>query len=432
MLEFPRERYVDALLGKSGNGMAKVIVGLRRSGKSYLLFRLLPDALAEAFPGIRIVPFSFEDGKDLDRLDRFLPERPLFLGQGRSRKVDGKKFRAYLEDALRGEGRVALLLDEVQRLDSFADTLNGFLPRKDVDVYVTGSNARFLSSDIATEFRGRGDIVELRPLTFLEIKEATGLSFGECYALYSRYGGLPYVQSLPPGEKEEYLARLLQETYLRDLVDRHRIKDEEAPAILLRLLASSMGSYQNPFRLERAFRGNLSLGYAHERIARHIRYLKDAFLIEEAPRFDVKGNRIIAAGSKFYFEDLGLRNAVLSFQDGDEGRLMENAVYLELRARGYRVEVGNVPFERRGEEGRVEKGYYEIDFRAGKGSWRHYVQCSYYPGDRMGQEMRPLLLAPGGFGRTIISYGEQLPHYDRDGVLHLSLRSFLEDPESLE
>lgn len=432
MLEFPRERYVEALLRKAGNGMAKVIVGLRRSGKSYLLFRLLPDALRDAFPGIHVVPFSFEDGRDLDRLEHYLPGRPLFLGQGRNRKVDGRKFRAYLDESLRGAERKALLLDEVQRLDSFADTLNGLLPRKDLDVYVTGSNARFLSSDIATEFRGRGDLLEIHPLSYLEIKEATGLSFGECYALYSRYGGLPYVQSLEEGEKEEYLSRLLEETYLRDLVDRHRIKDEETLALLLRLLSSSLGSYQNPFRLEKVFRGSLSLDYGHERIARHIRYLKDAFLIEEAPRFDVKGNRLIGAGSKYYFEDLGLRNAVLSFQDGDEGRLMENAVYLELRSRGYRVDVGNLPFERRGEDRKVERGYYEIDFRAAKGSWRHYVQCSLYPGEREGQEMRPLLLAPGGFGRTIVTYGERLPYYDKDGVLHLSLRSFLEDPKSLE
>ena len=419
MLEFPRERYVDALLGKSWNGMAKVIVGLRRSGKSYLLFRLLPDALAEAFPGIRIVPFSFEDGKDLDRLDRFLPERPLFLGQGRSRKVDGKKFRAYLEDALRGEGRVALLLDEVQRLDSFADTLNGLLPRKDVDVYVTGSNARFLSSDIATEFRGRGDIVELRPLTFLEIKEATGLSFGECYALYSRYGGLPYVQSLPPGEKEEYLARLLQETYLRDLVDRHRIKDEEAPAILLWLLASSMGSYQNPFRLERAFRGNLSLGYAHERIARHIRYLKDAFLIEEAPRFDVKGNRIIAAGSKFYFEDLGLRNCYLGFSlPRDIHKLIENAVYLHLHTLYPKVFIG-------------QQGEKEVDFVAFDGDSRVYVQATFQMGDEQTRkrEFGNLLAIPDNYPKYVVSLDEWTSGSNYEGIHHLHLLDFLQRQE---
>ena len=425
MMQFPRKELVSALLDRSWNGRAKVITGLRRSGKSYLLFHLLPPLLEERFPDAHVHKFSFERPDDIDLLEGFLPERPLYVRVNGRKLVDQRKFRAYLRSLLHEEGRHILLLDEVQGLEDFALVLGGALTEERVDLFVTGSNAHLLSSDIGTEFSGRGEPFSLRSLRFREVMEESALPFEECYRLYSRYGGLPPVwQEKDDRAKEEYLSRLVEETYLRDLLLRHKVRDEGSFRGLLRFLASSVGSLVSPHRIEETFKGKGARPYAHEAIARHLRYFEDAFLIEESPRFDVVGKRHLVSSSKWYFRDLGVRNALLSFREYSSGHLMENIVEDELRARGYDVETAVLPYALRGERG---KGRVEVDFKASRGPLSFYVQSCYRMEEEwtLARETRPLLAIRDAFPKMIVFFGEGGTWRDEDGILRVPLKDFL-------
>lgn len=430
-MEINRDRYLKKLIERKHNGLIKVITGLRRSGKSYLLNKIFfKHLIAEGVDPNNIIKFAFDYDEDIDKLDKYYPAEPtkIYSKQTRGYVVNSKKFRAYLKDVTNDKDYFYILLDEVQFLENFVFTLNGLLGHENFDTYVTGSNSKMLSKDIITEFRGRGDKVHVYPLSFREFFESQNLSFGEAYSRYQFFGGLPYVVNIPTDEmKSEYLKNLFKEIYIKDIVERNGIKDKDAFERLLNVLSSSIGSYTNPSKMEKTFKSEMGIVYDHETIKDHIECLKDAFLLDEALRYNIKGRKYIGSNSKYYFTDIGLRNALLNFRQNEPTHIMENIIYNELIIRGYSVDVGIVESYERNENGNVVTRQLETDFVCNKFSERMYIQSAYSleTAEKLAQEQKSLLGIKDSFRKIIIVNDSILRYMTEEGVEVISLKEWL-------
>ena len=407
----PRGSYLTELITRKHNGLIKVVTGVRRCGKSFLLFKLFKEHLLSCgVPPQNIIEIqlddrAYKDLRDPDACDRFVRDR-----------VTAKP--------------TYVLIDEVQLMPDFEDVLNGFLHIDNLDTYVTGSNSRFLSSDVITEFRGRGDEIRVHPLTFSEYHEARGGEWDDDWNDYMTFGGMPHVATLNDDrDKAAYLSRLFTETYLRDIIERHHVRNEDELSDLVNVIASAIGSLTNPTKLESTFKSRKHVSLSAATIKKYLDYLEDAFLISHAKRYDVKGRNYINTPLKYYFEDVGLRNARLNFRQQEETHIMENVLYNELIARGFQVDVGLLGIRERGVRKRVE-----IDFIANEGSRRYYVQSalSLPTPEKRAQEERPLLAVNDAFKKVIVIGGSHRPSRDERGVVTIGLKQFLLDPHSLD
>lgn len=417
-MRFERKNYLNRLVAHKHNGLIKVITGVRRSGKSYLLFTLFHNHL-------------LSNGVDDDHIIRINME------DRRNKELrDPDKLIAYIDDKMTDRQMYYIMLDEVQNVSEFEDVLNSYLSIENADVYVTGSNSKFLSKDVITEFRGRGDEIHIYPLTLAEIHEAMPeISWPRLWDLYVTYGGLPLtVLTEDEKEKAEYLKNLFNETYLLDIKERHNIRNDDDLEALLNIVASSIGSLTNPSKLANTFSSIGRKKVAPATIKQYLDYLVDAFLISRAERYDVKGRRYISTPSKYYFVDMGLRNARLNFRQIEETHIMENVIYNELLYRGYSVDVGVVETREQNEEGNSVRRQTEIDFVCNQGSQRYYIQSAFAlpTEEKRRQEYRPLYNVQDSFKKFVIVKDDILPRRDDNGIVTLGLRHFLLNENSLE
>ena len=412
-----RDHYLDELVSLQGNGMIKVITGMRRCGKSYLLFDIFVSYLEEQ--GIapdHIIKIDLEDFKN-----RVL------------RNPDN--LYSYVESRIMDDRMHYILLDEVQMLEHFEDVLNGFLKMRHVDVYVTGSNAKFLSKDIITEFRGRGYEVKMYPLCFREYMSAYKGSVQAGLNEYMLYGGLPQILSYTTEEqKTKFLKILFDETYIKDIKDRYDIRKDDDLEELINIMASGIGALTNPNKLANTFRSEKKSVISYDTIKDYIDYLCDSFLVEKSTRYDIKGKRYVNSPYKYYFMDLGLRNARINFRQYEKSHLMENLIYNEMRVRGFNVDVGTVPTYTKNEEGKPQRTNLEVDFVCNIGSRRYYIQSAYRmeSEEKIKQERASLLKVDDSFKKIII-LGEECPvTRDEQGITTMSVFDFLLRENSLE
>lgn len=416
-MEIKRDRYLNLLISKRHNGLVKVVTGMRRCGKSYLLFHLFKESLLlDGISEDHIIEIAFD-------------------------AFENKPFRdpdvlyRYLKEQIKDDGMYYVLLDEVQLLGEFEAILNSLTRMKNVDVYVTGSNARFLSKDVITEFRGRGDEVHMYPLSFAEFMSVYPGSKQDGWNEYMLYGGLPLVLNFPtPDQKIAFLKSLFEETYISDIVGRHSIRNRAELEELLNILSSAIGSLTNPEKLSATFRSVKNKKISSNTIRRYLDYLCDSFLIDTALRYDVRGKKYIDTPLKYYFTDMGLRNARLNFRQLEETHSMENILFNELKIRGFNVDVGVIIQHEPNENGNSVRKQLEIDFVCNKGSQRYYIQSAYAIPDqaKLEQEQRSLMLTGDFFKRMIVTKDTPAPHYNDDGVLLMSVYDFLLDENSLE
>lgn len=405
-----RNKYIRQLIENRHNGLVKVITGIRRCGKSFLLFNLFKQQLQkEGVDNDHIIEMAFDD-----------------FGNRKYRNPD--KFYQYTKSLIKDENMYYILLDEVQMMNEFEDVLNGLLHIPNADVYVTGSNAKFLSKDIITEFRGRGYQIHISPLSFSEFMSVYQGSKEEGWIEYLQYGGLPPVVLQPTAEgKIKLLKDLWKETYLIDILNRNRIKNNAELEELLCMLASGIGGLVNPQKLSNTFKTNKNITIAPATLKNYIDYCSDAFLIEEANRYDVKGRKYIGSPMKFYFSDLGLRNALLNFRQIEKTHLMENAIYCELRRQGFNVDVGVVVFNGKDENGVSFRKQLEVDFVCNKGSRRYYIQSalSLPTPEKMDQETNSLRRIDDGFEKIVIVGEHFVSNHDNNGILFMSIYEFM-------
>ena len=405
-----RNKYIRQLIENRHDGLVKVITGIRRCGKSFLLFNLFKQQLQkEGVDNDHIIEMAFDD-----------------FGNRKYRNPD--KFYQYIKSLIKDENMYYILLDEVQMMDEFEDVLNGLLHIPNADVYVTGSNAKFLSKDIITEFRGRGYQIHISPLSFSEFMSVYQGSKEEGWIEYLQYGGLPPVVLQPTAEgKIKLLKDLWKETYLIDILNRNRIKNNAELEELLCMLASGIGGLVNPQKLSNTFKTNKNITIAPATLKNYIDYCSDAFLIEEANRYDVKGRKYIGTPMKFYFSDLGLRNALLNFRQIEKTHLMENAIYCELRRQGFNVDVGVVVFNGKDENCVSFRKQLEVDFVCNNGSRRYYIQSalSLPTPEKMDQETNSLRRIDDGFEKIVIVGEHLVSNHDNNGILFMSIYEFM-------
>ena len=415
-MEIKRNRYLNMLISKKHNGLIKVITGMRRCGKSYLLFTLFKEHL-------------LSDGIDEDHIIEIAFDA-----------FENKKYRdpdvlyPYLKEQIKDDAMYYVLLDEVQLLGEFESILNSLIRMKNVDVYVTGSNARFLSKDVITEFRGRGDEVHMYPLSFAEFMSVYPGTKQDGWNEYMLYGGIPPVlEFTTPDQKIAFLKSLFEETYISDIVGRHNIRNKAELEELLNILSSAIGSLTNPQKLSATFQTVKKKKISNSTIKRYIDYLCDSFLIDSAIRYDVKGKKYIDTPVKYYFTDMGLRNARLNFRQIEETHSMENIIFNELKMRGFNVDVGVIMQYETNEKGTNIRKQLEIDFVCNQGSKRYYIQSAYAIPDqaKMEQEQRSLMLTGDFFKRMIITKDTPAPYYNESGVLIMSVYDFLLNENSL-
>ena len=416
-MEIKRDRYLNTLISKKHNGLIKVITGMRRCGKSYLLFTLFKEhLLSEGVAEDHIIEIAFD-------------------------AFENRKYRdpdvlyPYLKEQIKDDAMYYVLLDEIQLLGEFESILNSLIRMKNVDVYVTGSNARFLSKDVITEFRGRGDEVHMHPLSFAEFMSVYQGTKQDGWNEYMLYGGIPLVlEFTTPDQKIAFLKSLFEETYISDIVGRHHIRNKAELEDLLNILSSAIGSLTNPEKLSATFQTVKKKKISTSTIRRYIDYLCDSFLIDSAIRYDVKGKKYIDTPVKYYFTDMGLRNARLNFRQIEETHSMENIIFNELKMRGFNVDVGViVQYETNGKGNGIRK-QLEIDFVCNQGSKRYYIQSAYAIPDqaKMEQEQRSLMLTGDFFKRMIITKDTPAPYYNESGILIMSVYDFLLNENSLE
>lgn len=415
-MEIKRNRYLNTLISKKHNGLIKVITGMRRCGKSYLLFTLFKEHL-------------LSDGIDEDHIIEIAFDA-----------FENKKYRdpdvlyPYLKEQIKDDAMYYVLLDEVQLLGEFESILNSLIRMKNVDVYVTGSNARFLSKDVITEFRGRGDEVHMYPLSFAEFMSVYPGTKQDGWNEYMLYGGIPLVlEFTTPDQKITFLKSLFEETYISDIVGRHNIRNKAELEELLNILSSAIGSLTNPQKLSSTFQTVKKKKISNSTIKRYIDYLCDSFLIDSAIRYDVKGKKYIDTPVKYYFTDMGLRNARLNFRQIEETHSMENIIFNELKMRGFNVDVGVIMQYETNEKGTNIRKQLEIDFVCNQGSKRYYIQSAYAIPDqaKMEQEQRSLMLTGDFFKRMIITKDTPAPYYNESGVLIMNVYDFLLNENSL-
>lgn len=428
-MEIKRDRYLKRLISKKNNGLIKVITGIRRSGKSYLLFNLYHDYLiSSGIPESNIIAVSLDDDEFIEYCD---PHRlSLYI---KDRTADkSQNYYVFIDEA-----QYAISKEEMKNPDipiRLYGVLNGLLRQRNVDVYITGSNSKFLSSDIMTEFRGRGDEIHVNPLSFSEYYPVAVKDKAEAWNDYLYYGGLPHILAEPDGEsKSNYLDRLNEEIYLRDICEHYGIRDESGIESLMKVLASSVGSLSNAQRISDTFKSSGDKGISMLTISNYLRYLQESFIIQKAERYDIKGRKFISTPSKYYYTDLGLRNALLNFRQFEQTHLMENAIYNELIYRGYRVDVGVV-------EDRVKEGsksayrQLEVDFVVNQSSNRYYIQSAYAISDmqKMEQEQASLVKIPDSFRKFIIVNGNTPLWRNEEGITIMGVFDFLLNENSLD
>ena len=415
-MEIKRNIHLNRIIARKGNGMIKVITGMRRCGKSYLLFTLFHNYLLEQ--GVdeqHIIKVDMED-----RRNAALRNPDALLNYIDSRMTDSQQYY--------------ILLDEVQLVAEFEDVLNSYLKITNADVYVTGSNAKFLSKDVITEFRGRGDEIRIMPLSFQEFMSAKEGNREDLLNEYLTYGGLPQVVTMDEIERKvEYLKNLFTHTYIRDIKERYEIKKDDDLEELINLVASNIGSLTNPTKLENCFKSVKQSCLSKDTIKNYIDLMQDAFIIEKSIRFDIKGKKYIDTPSKYYFTDLGLRNARLNFRQTEFTHLLENAIYNELRIRGYSVDVGQIPIFTIREDGKRQRSTLEVDFVCNLGYKRCYIQSAYAlpTEEKMKQEFNSLLRIKDSFKKIVI-VGTPTPTYqNEEGILTMNIYDFLMNPDSL-
>ena len=430
-MEIRRDFYLDKLIKRKNNGLIKIITGIRRCGKSYLLNNLFYHNLLES--GVdtdHIIRFAFDAADDL-----YLIGESLIEIEKEKRGSNPEKFMAYVRTKVVDDGMYYLLLDEIQMLDCFEAVLNSYLRKDNMDVFVTGSNAKLLSKDIATEFAGRGDEVHMYPLSFAEFMSVYK---GDKYmglSEYMLYGGIPLVV-LRDGENDKaaVLQNLFSEIYIQDICRRNRVKNIGELEDLLNILSSAIGSLTNPEKLKNTFRTVKKSKITSNTIKKYLDYFEDSFLIESAQRYDIKGKAYIETPKKYYFSDLGLRNARINFRQFEQTHSMENVIYNELRMRGYSVDVGVVPIAEKDRNGKVTRKQLEVDFVCNLGSSRYYIQSAYTLPDeaKRAQEVRPFRKIDDSFKKIIITRDMVPTHYDEYGILTVNIYDFLLDPKCLE
>ena len=430
-MEIKRDYYLNKLIRRKHNGLIKVITGVRRCGKSYLLNTLFYNHLLNN--GIKkdhIIRFAFDSADDL-----YLMGESMIKLQSEKRKADPEKFMAYIRSLLSDDGMYYLLLDEVQMLGTFETVLNSYLRKENVDVFVTGSNAKFLSSDIITEFAGRGDEIHMYPLSFSEFMTVFDGDKYEGLSQYMLYGGIPLVALRDtPQDKAALLENLFSEIYIRDIVQRNSVRNIGELEDLLNILSSAVGSLTNPEKLKNTFRSVKKSKITSTTIKKYLDYFEDSFLVESAHRYDIKGKAYIETPKKYYFSDLGLRNARLNFRQSEPTHAMENVIYNELRMRGYRVDVGVIPVTIKDETGKIVRRQLEVEFICNLGSRRYYIQSAYSIPDeaKRKQEIRPFTKIDDSFKKIVITRDIIPTQYDEDGILTMNVYDFLLNVDSLE
>ena len=416
-MEIKRDAYLEQLKIRKDNGMIKVITGIRRCGKSFLLFNIFKRYLLEQGVNTEHIIEIALDGIENEELR------------------DPKVCYKYIKDAMKDSGNYYLLLDEVQFMPRFEEVLNSLLRMNNIDVYVTGSNSKFLSSDIVTEFRGRGDEIRIYPLSFAEFYSAYEGDYDDAWNDYMIYGGLPQVAGfLNEQQKVEYLRNIFANVYLKDVIERNKIQNIDEIGVLVDILASSIGAPTNPTKIANTFASERQMCYSNKTISNHIDYLADAFLISKASRYDIKGRRYIGAGLKYYFTDVGLRNARLNFRQQEPTHIMENIVYNELLLRGYNVDVGVVEIFDKDKAGKRVRKQLEVDFVVNKGNQRYYIQFAYdmTSQEKQTQEFKSLHNIPDSFKKIIIVNGTKKPWRNEEGFVIMGIKYFLLNADSLE
>ncbi len=430
-MEIKRDYYLNQLVKRKGNGLVKIITGVRRCGKSYLLNTIFFRSLLESgVPEDHIIRFAFDSADDLN----LIGESPLSLAKEK-RKADPDKFTAFIRSKIVDGEIYYLLLDEVQEMDCFETVLNAYMRKDNIDVFVTGSNAKFLSSDIVTEFAGRGDQIHMYPLSFSEFMSVYAGDKYEGLSEYMLYGGIPMVVlRRDPQDKATVLQNLFDEIYVRDIVMRNKIRDQRELEDLLNILASAIGSLTNPEKLKNTFRSVKNSKITAPTIKKYLDYLEDSFLVESAQRYDIKGRAYINTPKKYYFTDPGLRNARLNFRQFEPTHIMENVIYNELRMRGYQVDVGIVYSTEKNKEGKSSSKQMEVDFVCNLGTRRYYIQSAWSIPDETKhfQEIRPLCRIDDSFKKIIITHDVIPEQYDEQGILTMNIYDFLLDSSSLE
>ena len=430
-MEISRDFYLEKLIKRKNNGLIKVVTGIRRCGKSFLLNNLFYHHLLES--GVdtdHIIRFAFDSADDLHLIGESLIQI-----QKEKRGADPEKFTAYIRAKVANDGMYYLLLDEIQMLDCFEAVLNGYLRKENMDIFVTGSNAKLLSKDIATEFAGRGDEIHMYPLSFSEFMS---VYHGDKYAglsEYMLYGGIPLVVLRDnANDKAAALENLFGEIYIRDICRRNRVRNIGELEDLLNILSSAIGSLTNPEKLKNTFKTAKKSRITSATIQKYLTFFEDSFLIESAQRYDIRGKAYIETPKKYYFSDLGLRNARINFRQFEQTHSMENVIYNELRMRGYHVDVGVVPIAEKDAEGKVTRKQLEVDFVCNLGSSRYYIQSAYSLPDeaKRTQEIRPFRKIDDSFKKIIVTKDVVPPYYDEYGILTLNIYDFLLDPKSLE
>ena len=416
-MEIKRDRYLQQLIESRQNGFIKVITGIRRCGKSYLLNVLFYHYLLEnGVADDHIIRVDLEDRMNKDLRD---PDAMLH----------------YVHDRIKDKELYYIIIDEVQLMDEFVDVLNSFLHIDNADTYVTGSNSHFLSSDIPTEFRGRGETIHVYPLSFSEFYSAIGGNKQDAWREYYTYGGLPLIQSFDTEQKKiNYLKDLFETVYLADIIERHNIKNENEMHELVLILASSIGAPCNPTKLSNTFKSVKKVKIGSQTISNYLTYLTESFLVDKAIRYDIKGKKYINTLSKYYFTDIGLRNAILDMHQQEETHIMENIIYNELRTRGYSVEVGMVEIRKPDKDGKWIRTQLEVDFIANQGSKKYYVQSALSIPDREKeiQESRSLININDSFKKVIIVKDHIMPRRNEEGILTIGLFDFLLKENSLD
>ncbi|HAD53960.1 MAG TPA: AAA family ATPase [Lachnospiraceae bacterium] len=416
-MEIKRDTYLNKLIDRMGNQSIKVITGLRRCGKSYLLFHLFYHYLLEQnIPEDHIIRIALDDDEHEELLDR-------------------KVLSTYIKSLIQDNNTYYIFLDEVQFVDGFEKVLNGLSRLENLDIYVTGSNSKFLSSDILTEFRGRGDEVRVYPLSFSEFVSAYDSSAEEAWYQYVTYGGLPLILTRKtPEQKSKYLIDLMQKVYLDDIIERNQLRGSTIMENLVNILASSIGSLTNPNKLANTFTSNGMGNISDKTISSYIDYLMDSFLISRAERYDVKGKKYISSPYKYYFTDIGLRNARLNFRQQEETHIMENIIYNELLIRGFNVDVGIVEHVESDSDGKRRAKKYEIDFVCNRGNQRYYIQSAFSMPDqeKAEQEQRSLIYTNDFFKKIIVVKDNIVPWHNELGILIIGLKDFLLKNNSLE
>ncbi len=416
-MEIKRDKYLNDLKDRMHNGMIKVVTGIRRSGKSYLIFSIFKEYLiSEGVDEEHIIEMEFDKKEN-------------------SKYRDPDDLLDYIKEHITDKGEYYVLLDEVQMLEDFEEVLNSLLHIKNLDIYVTGSNSRFLSSDVLTEFRGRGDEIHVYPLTFQEAMQNYKGDIYHGWAEYVTYGGLPLVWGMRTDQQKiKYLTDLFEKTYISDIIEHNGIEKTEKLETLLNVLASAVGSLTNPTKIEATFKSVLKSTISRNTVVQYLGYLKDAFIINEANRYDIKGRKYIGTPLKYYYEDIGLRNARLGFRQVEETHLMENVVYNELLSRGYAVDVGVVETRKRNSEGKQEKRKLEIDFVANMGSQRYYIQSAFQipDQDKEKQEKESLNNVDDSFKKIVLVRDVVKISRDEKGIVTMSIYDFLMDKNSLE